>query len=268
VPKVSVILPTYNCARYLPVSIESVLSQGRADLELLVIDDGSTDDTKEIIRRYQSRPEIIYIYQVHAGLAAARNTGLKNARGEYITFIDADDIFCDHRIEKQVSLLDGRRQVDVAYTAWRYFYDDDKEHGIPSPYAKFSGDILFFLKRGNFIPIVTAMVRRSSLGDIRFDESLPSHEDWDFWLKLAGTGKNFFCLSEELTMIRVRKSSMTYVHSVMDESRSLVGRRAKEVWKAVKRRDYLRYIRLRIKALAVNFPNAPRFNRPSPFARQ
>jgi glycosyltransferase involved in cell wall biosynthesis len=266
-PKVSVILPTYNCAKYLPESIESVLSQTCKDLELLVVDDGSTDNTKELMSRYASRPEVVYIYQDHAGLPAARNTGLKRASGEFIAFIDADDMFLPIRIEKQLRVFDSRKNADIVYTAWRYFYDDDRRNSMPSPHAKLSGDILFFLKRSNFIPIVTAMVRRSSLGEIRFDESLKSHEDWDLWLKLAGEGKNFFCLDEELTLIRVRKSSMTYEHSVMDESRSIVGLRAKAVWTQMKKRDPLRYLKLRTVALALSFPDAPRFNKPLPFKR-
>jgi glycosyltransferase involved in cell wall biosynthesis len=266
-PKVSVILPTYNCARYLPESVESVLSQTCKYIELIVVDDGSTDNTKEVMDRYALRPEVAYVYQGHAGLPAARNAGLEKASGEYIAFIDADDIFLSNRIEKQLKTFDIRRKTDVVYTAWQYFYDGDVRSGMPSPQPKLSGDILFFLKRSNFIPIVTAMVRRSSLGRVRFDESLKSHEDWDFWLKLSGAGRSFFCLDEALTLIRVRKSSMTYEHSVMDESRSIVGNRARAIWSEVKADNKLRYMVLRVRALLANFPHDPRFNKPLPFQR-
>jgi glycosyltransferase involved in cell wall biosynthesis len=264
-PKVSVILPTYNCARYLQESIDSVLSQDLKDKELIVVDDGSTDDTKQAVSRYSAHPEVVYLHQEHGGLPAARNAGLKRAAGEHISFIDADDIYLPGRLSRQAAILDSDRRTDIVYTAWRYFYDGDKDHGMSSPYAKLSGDILFFLKRSNFIPIVTAMVRRSSLGDVRFDDTLKSHEDWDLWLKLAGKGKTFRCIDEELTMIRVRKSSMTYERSVMDASRNIVGQRARDIWRETKRADLLRYMKLRAAAFIINFPAGPEFNKALPF---
>lgn len=266
-PKVSVILPTYNCAHYLQESINSILSQSFKDLEVIIVDDGSSDNAAEVAAGYKSDGRVSYVWQNHSGLAAARNTGIARARGEYITFIDADDLFLTDRIARQVEVLDSNRAVDIVYTAWRYFYDNDTADSVSSPYAKLSGDILFFLKRNNFIPIVTAMIRRSSMGEVLFDPGLKSHEDWDFWLRLSFQGKRFFCIDEELTLIRVRKDSMTYEHPVMSDSRAIVGKRARQLWISTKRREPLRYIMMRLMAWAINFPHAARFNKPSPFKK-
>src|SRR3989338_9159858 len=104
-PKVSVILPTYNCARYLPDSISSVLSQTFQDFELLIIDDGSTDNTRDFIENNYKDPRVRYIRQEHSGLAGARNTGLVSSKGEYVTFLDADDLFLKEKIEKQIAVF-------------------------------------------------------------------------------------------------------------------------------------------------------------------
>ena len=103
--KISVIIPTYNCGLYLGEAIESVLSQTFQDHEIIVIDDGSTDDTKNIVRKYVLKyPEKIrYFYQKNMGPSAARNVGIREAEGEFIAFLDADDIFLPEKLDLQMA---------------------------------------------------------------------------------------------------------------------------------------------------------------------
>jgi glycosyltransferase involved in cell wall biosynthesis len=251
------------------------MSQTYKDLELLVIDDGSTDATSQTVSKYKTDAGIVYMKQDHAGLSAARNAGIDASRGEYIAFLDADDILMKDKIEKEVSALGRSPSAGAAYTSFKYFYDGSNTEVLPSPHAKLSGDLFFFLKRSNFIHVSTAMIRRSSIGETRFDTSLKSHEDWDFFLKLAYKGVKFIYIDEELSSVRVRKTSMTASRPTMDSSRAVVGERARAMWKEMKSgmgfksmegmRRLLRYMKLRGRAAAVGFPDARRFNKPLPF---
>ena len=274
-PKVSIILPAYNCSRYLPESVASVLAQTFRDFELFIIDDGSTDDTGELVKRYLSDARVAYIRQDHGGLSSARNKGIDNSRGNYIAFIDGDDICVKEKIEKQLRVMERDRNIDVVYSSERYFCDDAPEKSLPSPYEKLSGDLLIFLKRSNFIHISTVMARHSSIEGIRFDPFLKSHEDWDFFLKLAEKRKKYFYLAEELSLIRVRKDSMTTASPIMDSSRTLVGERAQKIWVHLKKESrittpsgiakFVRRLTLKTRAWLLGFPASPRFNRPLPF---
>ena len=107
--KVSILIPSYNNAHYLPQAIDSALNQTFQDFEIIIIDDGSTDNTREIVERYLKRApdKIRYIYQDNQGLARARNTGLRHARGEYVALLDADDVWLPARLEETVKILDA-----------------------------------------------------------------------------------------------------------------------------------------------------------------
>ncbi|MCM8790656.1 MAG: glycosyltransferase [Candidatus Omnitrophica bacterium] len=276
-PAVSVIIPTYNCAHYIAEAVDSVLSQTFGDIEIIIIDDGSTDETSGVLERYSGEGKLRCIIQRHAGLPASRNRGLEEATGEYIAFLDADDMFLPDKIERQVRAFQKHPGYDVIYSGWRYFYDGKKEETFPSTYARLSGDLLFFLKRSNFIHVSTVILRRVCLDSLRFDTSLESHEDWDFFLKLAFAGRRFLCLDEELAIVRVRRTSMTASRPTMDSSRVIVGERAKTMWKELKGGIGLsgkegigrlaRYLTLRTRAALMGFPASPRFNKPLPFWR-
>src|SRR5262249_80289 len=110
-PKVSVIIPTYNCARFIGEAVRSVLVQSFRDFELLVIDDGSTDNTEEVIQPY--RRELIYLAGPNRGAAAARNAGLRIAQGDLIAFLDADDLWHRDKIKEQVALMDANPEIGV-----------------------------------------------------------------------------------------------------------------------------------------------------------
>ena len=122
-PKVSVIIPSFNSAKYLPQAIESVLNQTYKDYEIIVIDDGSTDNTKELIAPYLSK--IRYVYQDNQGAGEARNRGLDLARGELIAFLDADDIFLPHKLKEQVAIFAAQPEIGIVNSGFRVI----KENG-------------------------------------------------------------------------------------------------------------------------------------------
>jgi glycosyltransferase involved in cell wall biosynthesis len=108
-PRVSVIVPAYNAARYLPTSISSVISQTYDQWELVIVDDGSTDETRELVSSYAAQlgDKLRYVYQPNRGLLAARNTGIRNSRGDLIALLDADDIWLPTRLERSVAAQDA-----------------------------------------------------------------------------------------------------------------------------------------------------------------
>ena len=114
---VSVIIPTYNCDRYIDQAIASVLEQTYTDYELIIVDDGSTDDTAQVIKSYGDR--INYIYQANQGVAQARNRGLAAAQGQYIAFLDQDDVFLPNKLGEQVSCFELHSDAGIIHSGWQ-----------------------------------------------------------------------------------------------------------------------------------------------------
>jgi len=183
-PRVSVLIPTYNHARFLPEALDSVLAQTFRDLEILVIDDGSTDATQAVIEAYA--PAIGYIRQAHAGPAAARNRAIGASRGELLAFLDADDRWYPGKIAAQVSYLDAHPDVGVVFTK---FLVTDEAGGplyLYPPAFRYGASAFEKLLVWPYGSMNTAMVRRPCLEKIGlFDENLTGAEDWDLWLRLA-----------------------------------------------------------------------------------
>src|SRR3989304_775382 len=113
-PRVSVIIPTFNCARFLGRAIDSALFQTYTDYEIIVVDDGSTDATGDVVERYASK--IRYTYQSNKGVSSARNTALSNASGELIAYLDADDMWYPHKLESQVAFLDFHKDCGLVHS--------------------------------------------------------------------------------------------------------------------------------------------------------
>lgn len=188
--KVAVVIPTYNCARYLPSTIESVLAQTYRDLEIIVVDDGSTDDTESELHRYA--PNLRYLKCAHKGAAAARNHGINASDCDYIALLDADDWWEPEKIEAQVAELERDGKVGLVYSDMCVHYDDGMT--IPSflqsrPHAT-GGYVFDKLIQSQFIFPSTVLIRRSCLQQVGlFDESMLSLEDCEFFLRLCYTSK-------------------------------------------------------------------------------
>jgi glycosyltransferase involved in cell wall biosynthesis len=168
-PKVSVIIPSYNHGRYILQAIESVFSQTYDDYEIIVVDDGSTDNTEEAVKPYWER--IRYFYKEHGGDASARNFGTRKANGEYLVFLDADDLLMPKKLEIQATILDENPDIGFVYSDFYNIIDNKISH-TPALNRKLpSGFIAKELFMESFIPIHTEMVRRQCFKDSGlFDE--------------------------------------------------------------------------------------------------
>lgn len=196
IPKVSVIIATYNSAAYLPEAIESVLNQTFRGFEIILVDDGSTDETGQVVEPYL--PRIRLLTQQNMGPAAARNTGIRMAKGDYLVFLDADDLLLPDKLKAQLDYLEKYPQIDVVYSNGYYSASlpggNQKkqlftETGFLRKDLGHPPESIKILAIQNAFPLHVAMVRKVAVLDIGgFDESLPAIEDWDFWYRIAQTG--------------------------------------------------------------------------------
>jgi len=180
--RLSVVITSYNHAHYLPQAIESVLQQDYAKKEILVVDDGSTDNTKEVASRF---PDVKYVYQTNAGLSAARNTGIDHSTGEYLVFLDADDWFLKDAFTESISALEAN--PDAAFVYGGHVKLNEKNEELPSNEKQ---DIVENHYRHllvyNFIAMHAAVFYRRWVFDkFRFDTSLKACEDYDLYLKIT-----------------------------------------------------------------------------------
>ena len=187
-PKVSVIIPTFNRAQSVGKAINSVLKQTYLDFETIVVDDGSTDSTRITVDSYGD--SVKYLYQANSGPGSARNIGISNSTGEYIAFLDSDDFFGEQNLQKKVSILEEQSQIGWIYSDWQFVEGNFLEKGsVQHDYSKkqLSGNIFaeLFYKR-NFITPSTVIVRRSVLDHVGyFDPLIPSQEEYDLWLRIS-----------------------------------------------------------------------------------
>lgn len=185
--KVSVIIPAYNAIKYLPASINSVLAQTYPSFEVIVIDDGSTDCTSEWFDQLTDPdPRVKLISQTNQGNCAARNIGIAHAQGEYIAFLDADDLWASTKLAKQVAILEQNPDVGLVYTWVERIDQNEKSLGKPFE-SNLSGNIWEKLLDRNVIATSSTMIRRCCFDNVgKFDENLKSFvEDWDLWLRIA-----------------------------------------------------------------------------------
>lgn len=186
---VSVIIAAYNAEKYLAGAIDSVLAQSYPSVECIVVDDGSTDRTAEIAKGYGAK--VRYLYQANAERSAARNNGMGQASGEYLNFLDADDLLAPEKLAEQVAFLEEHPEYDVAYSRVGYFNEHDGSSFTPNRKTP-SGDIVPELLQGNFITIHSPLIRRAAAERTTgFDPARNRFEDWDFLLRLGLAGAKF-----------------------------------------------------------------------------
>jgi glycosyltransferase involved in cell wall biosynthesis len=187
-PLVSVIIPTYNRGNLVVQAVQSVFEQTYKKIEIIVVDDGSTDNTRDVLREYEGK--IDYVYQERSERSKARNEGFRRSKGDYIAFLDSDDLWRSMKIEKQVQVLDEKPDVGLVYAGVQ-FVDMD---GNPYP-GKICWDALERKRRSLYEDLMTTniigapstvMVRRLCLNTVGlFDESMVTCEDLDLWRRLA-----------------------------------------------------------------------------------
>lgn len=221
-PKVSVIVTAYNLIKYLPETIDNVLQQTYRDFEVIVVDDGSTDNTAAWVRQV-SDPRVRLIWQSNMGLAGASNTGVENAKGEYITFLDADDLWEPTKLAKQVAILDRCPEIGIVYT-WVTYMSEEGESTGRIVKSEAEGYIWSQLIEVNQIECGSvAMIRRSCFEKVGlFDKNLKSYvQDWDMWLRLA-LEYQFKVIREPLVYYRQRNSSGSRKVAAMERSFKIV----------------------------------------------
>lgn len=208
--KVSVIMPAYNGERYIAAAMRSVLEQTYPDLELIVVDDGSTDRTSAVVADFKALDErITYVFQANSGQGKARNTGIETAQGDLIAFLDQDDLWVKEKLAVQLDAL-HKTGADVVFGGSFVFHDDnvaDETMPWETLRGKFDGATMFpLLFMFDRIPMLSAMVRRDVLHDVGLleeDRRYQNCDDYDLWLKLAEHGATFVGLSERLVRYRL-----------------------------------------------------------------
>lgn len=198
-PKVSVIIPAYNCAKYITEAIESVLKQTYTDFEIVVVNDGSTDNTEEVLKEYIENGIVNYIYQKNKGVSAARNRGIISAKGDYIAFLDADDFWEPEKIGQQVEAFQEYPGAGLSFSNYQKV-DESKgiqqlgfcgrvddwfnKHRVTPDLAY--GWLYRELLIGDCVITISVLVKRAVLEEIGlFDETFKIGEDYDLWLRIA-----------------------------------------------------------------------------------
>ena len=214
--KVSVIIPCYNYAHFLEDAIGSVLDQTYSNWECLIIDDGSTDSTKMVASKLKKKDSRIkYFHHQNKGLSATRNRGFTLSKGDYIQFLDADDMIHPNKLLEQVEILDNNETIGVSYTNYQTFRN--KLSNLTGRYSHLTlgdnplEDFLFKWERGLSIPINSALFRRTVFKDIDkpFIEELKAKEDWVMWVRLAAHGVSFNFLDKDYCYYRQHNISLT-----------------------------------------------------------
>lgn len=181
-PAVSVIIPTYNRLEFVREAIDSVLKQEFADYEIIVVDDGSTDGTREALRASE---DIIYCYQENLGVSRARNEGLKIARGRFISFLDSDDLWTPKKLTIQTEAMEKEPEIFVTYTDEIWIRDGTRVNP-KNKHRKYSGMIFEKCLPLCIISPSSVMLRRAVFERVGvFDEDLPVCEDYDLWLRIT-----------------------------------------------------------------------------------
>jgi glycosyltransferase involved in cell wall biosynthesis len=219
-PRFTVVIPCYNAKRWISATLKSVLAQTWRELEIIVVDDGSSDGSADLVR--SQFPSVTLIQQVNRGVAAARNKGIANATGDWIAFIDADDIWLPGKLETQWRLLSTQSHARMAYTAWYVWHCTAPEPtkgfverlelencGESSRWSGPSGWIYPELLEDCCVWTSTVIAHRSLFDEIGvFDEKLPIGEDYDLWLR-ASRVTPILRVPAPLALYRMHPNSIT-----------------------------------------------------------
>jgi len=203
-PLVTVIVPCYNYAKFLPFTLQSIARQTYGNWECIIINDGSTDDTEAVAMQHANADaRFIYLAQHNQGLSGARNSGIKLAKGKYIQLLDADDLIEERKLELQADYLEHHSSVDIVYGDALFFQTDKPDVFLKTRTKgersnndlKISGcgkEMISSIARDNFIEVSAPLLKKTVFDKAGlFDIEYRSYEDWRFWFKAAVAGMNF-----------------------------------------------------------------------------
>jgi GT2 family glycosyltransferase len=224
-PTISVVVPAYNAERTILETISSVLQQTYTDFELIVIDDGSTDQTIKLLETIFDPRLKVFSYS-NGGLPVARNRGIARASGDYIAFLDADDLWTSDKLEFQLAALQGHPEAGLAYS-WTCNMSQAGDAFYPGHCATYSGNVYKHLLLGNFLASGSnCLVRREAIATAgEFDPALKSYEDWDYWLRLAARW-SFVVVPKYQVLYRQSAGAMSSKIDVMAQYSQIVIERA------------------------------------------
>ncbi len=182
---ISVITPTYNRARFLPAAVASVLSQTFGDFELIIVDDGSEDNTPDVLKPFFADRRVRYVYQENQGQSHARNLALKQATGDFIAFLDSDDVWAPDKLEKQLAVFRANPEVDIVHGDEAIINEQGSVVSLQNM-RRYSGRITRYLLADNSVSITTALVRRRCFDEMGgFDTSVGVADDYELWLRFS-----------------------------------------------------------------------------------
>ncbi len=217
---VSVIIPTYNRGYTIKRAIDSVLAQTHENLELIIVDDGSTDDTKQLIDSIDDK-RLSYYYLEHKGACTARNFGIDKAKGSYIAFQDSDDSWRKNKLERQLELMNEKEASIIFCSSERWnpagtisvVFPDDIEDGFMN-YEEIAVD--------NFVKTQCLLMKKECLENIRFNPDLPRFQDWDLAMRLSKIYKIYYT-SEILVDAYVQDDSISKNKKAAEEAKIILG---------------------------------------------
>lgn len=216
-PLVTVITPLYNAEKYIAETIESVINQSYQNWEMIIVDDCSTDNSREIVKEYEKKDRRIRLIESESnfgGPARPRNIGLDNAKGEYIAFLDADDVWLSEKLEIQVSFLKKNPDVDICHTLanvidenskFQGFFENQRVYKKLKPFIS-RNNILFYT---NNININSTLMKFNNVLKFEEDKNLVALEDWKYWIDSQRNCKKIVLLDDVLLNYRVHQSSIS-----------------------------------------------------------
>lgn len=214
-PTVSVIIPTFNRCKMLEDAVRSVLDQTYRNFELIIVDDGSTDNTREMLTPYLCDSRVRYVHQAHASARRARNTGIKASSGRYLAFLDSDDTWSSEKLDRQLNAMYANPDVSVVYCACCIQHLDSKSREVsevvcrpPPPRASLYEDLLYgcvIIGGASSVLVDAACIAKVGM----FDETTPA-SDWDMWTRMA-LSHQFHYLDVELVQVRKHSTNMSNV---------------------------------------------------------
>lgn len=208
-PLVSIITPAYNAEPYLEEAIKSAQAQVYQNWEMIIVDDGSTDGTAEIAKAHAAKdPRIRYFYQTNQRMASARNAGIALAKGQYIAFLDADNIFFPQKLEKQVACLESHPDCGICYGKIRHFYHGQSDVLYENPRPQPMDDIFRHALYQNFINVLSVMVRKEAFDKYgAFQPGWWGCDEHFVWINLSYHGIKFFPIDEVVGLERLHRDS-------------------------------------------------------------
>ena len=210
-PLVSVVIPAYNAENYIAKAINSALNQSYPNIEIIVVNDGSTDNTENVLAQFTNNGSVRIVSQSNHGMSGARNTGIRNVRGEFIAFLDSDDYWEPQKIEKQVDLLQQHLEIGFCSTQTRVETPDGEFINLWSCPSLITSTLCTIFSQNSAIAgsassVLARMTLQNQVGF--FDETLQGLEDTDMWIRYA-TKAEYCCIPETLTIVLKRSNSVS-----------------------------------------------------------